>query len=466
MSGLKLQATLRANPHLAELVRRIRLVCEPGLGALDSTLLIEPLALAAMIAVTVSIDDLVLDSIGPYFTPLGESILVLRPTLRSLQLNTGGTWVQLESWLCAKILCGLPSLRYLSVGSGFIVVEEDSDVKPLCRLVDLHFTEPFSSSSFQSTFDFITHSSHSSLRQLHLCGPQAAVFAHRDPTPPTLGSFHLLTEILYIIGTVPEIGDDGDDVLLEERLQTEQAHLGYLEAQLRSAPSSVRRFELRDGPDPLTKDTVNGGAVLQVLPKFADQTEIMLANLTLATTASFLAGSLLPSQVDLRILWTRLGVWSVDIPRPDELDSMVQCCKHKKMVFSWRRMIDILLQLVHTMGALPVKLCRQIWDTLAEQHHDISLILSKSAYDSRKNCFTPVAFDFGTGEKSFTVTLPSHSPDSVDPVPREFSIKICHAATIDFSALEKWTAKTPEGASLSDQVAVALQVCQSITHLN
>ncbi|KAK4699963.1 eukaryotic translation initiation factor 2C, partial [Phenoliferia sp. Uapishka_3] len=106
---------------------------------------------------------------------------------------------------------------------------------------------------------------------------------------------------------------------------------------------------------------------------------------------------------------------------------------------------------------LPVRVCRDIWDALASQHGELAPVLAKAAYDSRKNCFTPVAFDFGTGEQEFAVTLPPHSPDAVNPRPREFSVKITHAATIDFGVLAKWTAKTPEGARLGDQVAVALQ---------
>ncbi|KAL8283156.1 hypothetical protein RQP46_005934 [Phenoliferia psychrophenolica] len=97
-----------------------------------------------------------------------------------------------------------------------------------------------------------------------------------------------------------------------------------------------------------------------------------------------------------------------------------------------------------------------IWDALATQHPDLAPALAKAAYDSRKNSFSPVPFPFGTGEKSFAVTLPPHTP-SPTARPREFEVKISHAQTIDFACLAKWTSKSREGASLGDEVAVSIQ---------
>lgn len=100
--------------------------------------------------------------------------------------------------------------------------------------------------------------------------------------------------------------------------------------------------------------------------------------------------------------------------------------------------------------------CRQIWDALAVQHAELVPALSKCAFDSRKNAFTPVPFDFGTGEKAFAVTLPPHTA-SPTARPREFQVKISHAQTIDLACIAKWTNKTREGVSLGDQVATSIQ---------
>lgn len=75
--------------------------------------------------------------------------------------------------------------------------------------------------------------------------------------------------------------------------------------------------------------------------------------------------------------------------------------------------------------ALPVKVCRQIWEALGAQQPNLQQVLTKTAYDGRKSAFIPKQFPFGEGSETFTVTLPAHNVRDVpDARPREFKVKV------------------------------------------
>ncbi|KAM0756440.1 Piwi-domain-containing protein [Meredithblackwellia eburnea MCA 4105] len=99
----------------------------------------------------------------------------------------------------------------------------------------------------------------------------------------------------------------------------------------------------------------------------------------------------------------------------------------------------------------PVRENNLIWDQLSQQHNSLAPTLSKTAFDGRKNAFTPAKFPFETTQ-TFKVNLPSHSPGGR---PREFDVKIAHAQTIDMSVLSDWINR--RGGDLASQVATAIQ---------